>query len=231
MILISIFEVHDISTTMKVATLSILLGSSLGFSPTTPSQRTSSTSLAFFGGQKKSASVKSPLAEDAIEIYLSKYPGNTKAVSFFFESWGMPERYRAPKSTESIFSRKTEELAATFNTLASIYGDEVALKMVKILPSVLAFKKENFQPSLDAFGETFGYDESKEMVIRNPGLLGSKPADAANADNLTMQLSYVVEFTRPIGALGPVCLIGLLSVPAIESALGVSKGELFSAFF
>ena len=223
----------------KTTTLAVLLAAAcsgsitFGFAPTQQQPRaSSSTSLNFFGGQKKAASAsKSPLADEAVQTYLSKYPSDQKTVSFFFESWGMPESYQAPKSSESIFSRKNEELASTFNTIASIYGDEAALKMVKIQPSVLAFEKSNFQPSLDAFGETFGYEESKEMVIRNPGLLGSSPASAAGADDLTMQLSYVVAFTRPIGALGPASIIGLLCVPALESALGVGKGELFSALF
>lgn len=224
----------------KTTTLAVLLAAActgsttFGFAPAQQQPRaSSSTSLNFFGGQKKAASAAktSPLAEEAVQTYLSKYPSDQKTVSFFFESWGMPESYQAPKSSESIFSRKNEELASTFNTIASIYGDEAALKMVKIQPSVLAFEKSNFQPSLDAFGETFGYEESKEMVIRNPGLLGSSPASAAGADDLTMQLSYVVAFTRPIGALGPATIIGLLCVPALESALGVGKGELFSALF
>mmetsp|Transcript_4716 Transcript_4716/g.7696 ORF Transcript_4716/g.7696 Transcript_4716/m.7696 type:complete len:220 (-) Transcript_4716:3891-4550(-) len=219
---------------MKTTTTILLasaIGSTVGFAPTSPSQRTS-TSLAFFGGQKKAAASKgSPLADEALETYLAKYPVNKETASFFFESWGMPESYQAPKSKESIFSRKDEEIKATFNTIASIYGDEEALKMVKIQPSVLAFEKANFQPSLDAFGENFGYEESKQMIIRNPGLLGTKPANAAAADDLTMQLSYVVQFTRPIGAVGPVILIGLLCVPALESALGVGKGELLSALF
>ena len=219
---------------MKTTTTILLasaIGSTLGFAPTSPSQRTS-TQLQFFGGQKKAAAVKrSPLADEALDIYVAKYPADKKVDSFFFESWGMPASYQVPKSKESIFSRKDEEIKATFNTIASIYGDEEALKMVKIQPSVLAFKKENFQPSLDAFGENFGYEESKEMVIRNPGLLGTKPANAASADDLTMQLSYVVQFTRPIGNFGPAAIIGLLCVPALESALGVGKGELLSALF
>ncbi|KAL7453840.1 hypothetical protein ACHAWC_009130 [Mediolabrus comicus] len=161
---------------------------------------------------------------DRLVLVLIHYVHFTQAHS---TSWlALPNSFRY-RSRE----QKNEELASTFNTIASIYGDEAALKMVKIQPSVLAFEKSNFQPSLDAFGETFGYEESKEMVIRNPGLLGSSPASAAGADDLTMQLSYVVAFTRPIGALGPATIIGLLCVPALESALGVGKGELFSALF
>ena len=216
-----------------LVTTACAIGSTLAFAPT-PSQQRTPTSLGFFGGGQKKASAStksSPFVNEAVQIYLNKYPADQKTVSFFFESWGMPARYQAPKSKQSIFSRNNEELAATFNAIASIYGDEAALKMVKISPTVLSFEKSYFQPSLDAFAETFGYEESKEMVIRNPGLLGSKPQDAKGADDLTMQLSYVVEFTRPIGAFGPASIIVLLFVPALESALGVGKGELLSALF
>ena len=221
------------TTTMKSATaliLSAAIGSATAFAPAqTP--RTS-TSLAFFGGAKKTAAPKSsPLAEEAVEIYTSKYPGGARK-KFFFESWGMPDSYQAPEDTSAnIFERKTAELTSTFNTIASLYGEEEALKMVKIQPGVLAFNKDNFKPSLEAFGENFGYEESKEMVMRNPGLLSVKPANAASADDLTMQLSYVVDFTRPIGAAGPVFILFLLSIPALESATGVSRGELFSSLF
>ena len=142
---------------------------------------------------------------------------------------GMPESYKAPENNEKIFSVQENKLRSTFNTIAELYGEENALKMVKIQPGVLAFNSDNFAGSLDAFGEKFGIDEAKEMVIRNPGLLSVKPANAADADDLTMQLSYVVDFTRPIGVAGPVGLLGLLSVPGIEGALGMSKGELLSS--
>ena len=230
--------IHSIASqlhqyTMKTTATIILasvIGSTVGFAPTPTSQR-ASTSLAFFG-QKKAASAKgSPLADEALEIYLDKYPVDAKTASFFFESWGMPESYQAPKSKKSIFSRKEADIKATFNAIASIYGDEEALGMVKIQPPVLAFEKENFQPSLDAFGEIFGYEESKEMIIRNPGLLATEPEDAAAATDLTMQLSYVVQVTRPIGAAGPVILVALLCVPALEQALGVGKGGLVAALF
>ncbi len=144
----------------------------------------------------------------------------------------MPSSYQAAEdSSVNIFARKDAELALAFNTLASIYGDDVALKMVNIQPNILAFNSANFEPSLNAFAEKFGMEESKEMVLRNPGLLSVQPANAAEVDNLTMQLSYVVDITRPIGALGPVILLGLLSVPALESATGVSRGELLSSLF
>jgi len=189
----------------------------------------SSTSLNFFGGAKKSAGASSPLATEAVAIYKAKYPGTGQARNFFFTGWGMPESYSAPESKELLFSVQDEKLRATFQEIAKLYGEENAFQMVKVQPGVLAFNKDNFAASLDAFGETFGLEQAKDMVIRNPGLLSVKPANAASADNLTMQLSYVVEFTRPIGAAGPVGILGLLSVPAIEGALGMSKGELLSS--
>ncbi len=144
----------------------------------------------------------------------------------------MPSSYQAAvDSSVNIFARKDEELTLAFNTLASIYGDDVALKMVNIQPNILAFNSAYFEPSLNAFAEKFGMEESKKMVLRNPGLLSVQPASAAEVDNLTMQLSYLVDITRPIGALGPVILLGLLSVPALESATGASRGELFSSLF
>lgn len=213
---------------MKTAfILSTAIGATLGFAPT-PTTSRASTSLAFFGGAKKAVVKSSPFADEAIEIYTSKYSKGARQ-KFFFESWGMPGSYNKPEnSSESIFERKQEELKSTFNTIASLYGEEEALNMVKIQPGVLAFNKDNFGPSLSAFGEKFGADEAREMVIRNPGLLSVKPANAESADDLTMQLSYVVEITRPIGIYGPIFVIGLLMIPALESATGVSRGELFT---
>lgn len=171
----------------------------------------------------------SPLATEAIAIYKAKYPGTGDARNFFFTGWGMPESYSAPESKEMLFSVQDDKLKATFNAIVKLYGEDAALKMVRIQPGVLAFNKDNFAASLDAFAEKFGRDEAKEMVIRNPGLLSVKPANAATADDLTMQLSYVVDVTRPIGAAGPIGLIGLLSIPAIEGALGMTKGELLAS--
>ncbi len=144
----------------------------------------------------------------------------------------MPASYQSSEDkSENLFSRPDEELLLAFNTIASLYGDDAALQMVKIQPGVLAFNKDNFELSLAAFANKFGLEESKAMVLRNPGLLSVKPANAEDADGLTMQLSYVVDVTRPIGVYGPIGLLGLLSIPAIESIAGVSRGELFSSLF
>jgi hypothetical protein len=222
------------STTAAAA---LLMGTAMGFAPVHQQPTKTTTSISLFGtiGAKKPAnkSVKSsPRANEAIDIYASKFRSSTngKRQKFFFESWGMPSSYQANEDTsENIFARKDTELALAFNTLASIYGDDVALQMVNIQPNVLAFNSANFEPSLNAFAEKFGMEESKAMVLRNPGLLSVKPANAAEVDGLTMQLSYVVDVTRPIGALGPVILFGLLSIPVLEGVTGVSRGELLSS--
>jgi hypothetical protein len=225
---------------MKFILSAVVIGTTMGFAPRSAMpQPASTTALAFFGtkatSNKKSSSKSSPLADEAVEIYTTKFStSNANGGKFFFSSWGMPgsmtDSYEKP-ADRLIFARKNSELVASFNILASLYGDDVALQMVKIQPGVLAFNKDNFRPSLEAFANKFGIDEAKGMIIRNPGLLSVKPANAESADNLTMQLSYVVEFTRPIGLLGPAVILALLSVPAIESATGVSRGELLSSLF
>eukprot|EP00985_Skeletonema_marinoi_P020823 scaffold12444_cov134-Skeletonema_marinoi.AAC.3 len=82
---------------MKTTTTILLasaIGSTLGFAPASPSQRTS-TSLAFFGGQKKAASTKgSPLADEALETYLSKYPADAKTASFSLKHGECPNHIR-----------------------------------------------------------------------------------------------------------------------------------------
>jgi hypothetical protein len=229
------------SSSMKFILSAAVIGIAMGFAPralTTMPQPASTTSLAFFGTKaisNKKSSKSSPLADEAVELYTAKFiRGSSNGGKFFFSSWGMPgsmtDSYQKP-ADRLIFARKNTELVASFNTLASLYGDDVALQMVKIQPGVLAFNKDNFQPSLEAFGTKFGIDEAKGMIVRNPGLLSVKPANAESADNLTMQLSYVVEFTRPIGLLGPATILALLSVPALESATGVGRGELLSSLF
>ena len=103
--------------------------------------------------------------------------------------------------------------------------------MVKIMPQVLAFQKDYMAPSLDGFSDAFGLEESKEMVMRNPGLLGVEPKDAVKVTSSTMQLSYVVSFTRPLGNYGLAALGGLLLIPVIEGSLGLQRGELIGSLF
>ena len=220
---------------MKLPTtliLSAIIGTTIGFAPVQPTTRNVPTSLNFFGtssATKKSKS--SPFADEAIELYNNKFNVGKARQNFFWESWGMPESYQPADSDAKIFAREQSELLSTFNTIASLYGEENALQMCTIQPSILAFNKDNFGPCLTAFGEKFGDEEAKAMVIRNPGLLSCSPASAKITEDSTMQLSYVVEFTRPIGIFGPIILVSLLCVPAIESALGLQRGGLITSLF
>lgn len=101
--------------------------------------------------------------------------------------------------------------------------------MVKILPQALAFNKDYMAPSLDGFSDAFGLEESKEMVMRNPGLLGVEPKDAVTVTSSTMQLSYIVSFTRPLGNAGLAGIGSLLLIPVIEGTLGLQRGELIGS--
>ena len=129
---------------------------------------------------------------------------------------------------------RTREIDRSIDTTA-VYGSDSALQMVKDMPVVLTASRRNFAPSLDALGAKFGVDESKAMVMRNPGLLFLKPTGAGGADtadNLTMRMSYVVAATRPIGARGGVyVLVLLLASPFVELATGIPISTSFRDFF
>lgn len=219
--------------------LSTVVGTAFGFSPVPTTSARPSTSLSFFGNKKASASTSksSPLCDEAVEIYTDKFLSRKEGrKKFFFENWGVPSSaysaYRGPESertNDTIFDREAKDLADTFNVLASLYGDEEALDMVKIQPGVLSFNQNNFGPALDAFGEKFGYEESKEMIMRNPGLLATNEVAAEAADDLTMQLSYVIDVTRPIGKAGPIAIASLLLIPVIEGVSGVTRADLLSS--
>ncbi|KAL7545011.1 hypothetical protein ACHAWF_008384 [Thalassiosira exigua] len=136
----------------------------------------------------KARSKSSPLADDA----LSAYPYVTK--------------------TDDERARVVE----TFTELASLYGDEEALAMVKIQPQVLRFNKDYFAPCLDSWEEQFGLESAQAMVSRNPGLLGFRPELTANAEPC-MAFSYVIAATRP----------SLPKVIAFSAALFYLIGENF----
>mmetsp|Transcript_26776 Transcript_26776/g.60507 ORF Transcript_26776/g.60507 Transcript_26776/m.60507 type:complete len:219 (-) Transcript_26776:64-720(-) len=207
----------------------VTLAQATAFAP--PSSERVSTALRFFGAKKAAGAKSSPLAEEAVGIYNAKFaPRGGEKKKLFFESWGMPESYSNREVSEkSIFTREDAQLRATFNTIAALYGEEEALAMVKILPQALAFNKDYMAPSLDGFSDAFGLEESKEMVMRNPGLLGVEPKDAVTVTSSTMQLSYIVSFTRPLGNAGLAGIGSLLLVPVIEGTLGLQRGELIGS--
>lgn len=125
---------------------------------------------------------------------------------------------------KTFADRDEKDLRATFQEMVKVYGEAQSLQMVKDDPLVLAANRKNFKPTLSAFAEKFGLDESKAMVSRNPGLLfiaPSGPGGADTATDLTMQFSYLVAATRPVGPLLLYGTLFLLVSPAIEAVTGL----------
>jgi hypothetical protein len=179
-----------------------------------------------------SAVKKTKPADEAIAIYSKRFPPKGEYKSPFFISWGVPKndvdgtptsnRNSSTKSDgKRLFDMDSKQVRANFQELAKVYGAEEALQMTKDLPSILAFDKKLFKPSFVEFGKIFGQEEAKEMVMRNPGLLAVKPADAAKSDDQTMQFSYIIATTRPVGDVLLFGTLGLLMIPAVEGIAGV----------
>lgn len=164
----------------------------------------------------------SPLTEEALKIYEQKFSFDkqpSKNVSL--GQFGMPSKTKYRESNKRLTDISKQEAKVTFNELVKLYGEERALDMVKFLPICLSFNKDNFGPQLNRWSETFGLEESQDMVRRNPGLLAVKPSDAGTSDDTTMVFSYIVGYTRPIGSVG-IQLLGLmLLTPTIEAVTGI----------
>mmetsp|Transcript_7593 Transcript_7593/g.9931 ORF Transcript_7593/g.9931 Transcript_7593/m.9931 type:complete len:216 (-) Transcript_7593:97-744(-) len=196
-----------------------------------------------FGGlfaKGKSPSGKSlKTIDEAVGVYLNKYPKKTDRSRSSNADWGMPTqdldkaKYKVAKDKQmgKVFSDVDESnLKATYQELAKVYGEDVAFQMVKDQPLILAASRANFQPSLEAFIVNFGDEEARAMIARNPGLLFVKPSDAESSEDLTMKMSYIVAATRPFG---PVLLYGLLLLvcePAIEAVSGLPIRQTLFGF-
>lgn len=141
--------------------------------------------------------------DEAVAMYNEKYPSLKPGKLYYVED---------------------SELKLTYQRLASVYGEDIAFEMCRRNPSCLAYNRNHFQPSLDAFSAKFGEEEARAMVFRNPNLLavpptGYKAADAVGDD--AMLLSYVVAATRPLGpVLLPAFFLALLT-PSIEVLSGM----------
>jgi len=184
----------------------------------------------YFKVTRSSLQATAKPVDEALAIYQKRYPDKGSNKSLFFTSWGVPKRdidgsqIKKSSSTSTnkrIFDIDDKQQRAAFQELARIYGQEVALQMTRDLPSILAFNRKNFKPSLQEFSNIFGTEEAKEMVARNPGLLAVSPAKAAESDDQTMQFSYIVAKTRPLGAVLLYGTLGLLSIPGIETLSGI----------
>lgn len=171
-------------------------------------------------------------------IFDKKYPTSKSDVVSkpFYNSWGLPDRdfdgtaiKTGKNPSKKLFDVDIAARKEVFREIATLYGADEALQMTRALPSILAFDSKNFEPSLTAFTEIFGEEESKAMVMRNPGLLYVKPESAATSDDLTMQFSYIIALTRPAGPFLLYGTLSLLTVPIIEGITGVSKAEFFKS--
>ncbi|CAJ1960583.1 unnamed protein product [Cylindrotheca closterium] len=103
--------------------------------------------------------------------------------------------------------------------------------MVKTEPLSLAFDSSVFADTFAIWAEKFGEEETKDMVLRNPGLLSVQPVYAKKTDDSTMAFSYIIAATRPIGAFGPALIVLLVLTPVIEAVTGIPIRETREAFF
>jgi hypothetical protein len=196
---------------------------------------------AFFNQNTKRAA-SSPLAQEAVAIFNKQYPFGRETVNTSplgnlgvpkQDIDGTPIRKPLPKKGErkSLADITEADAIASFSAIAAVYDEERALNMVKIFPLCLAFDKESFPETFAIFAEKFGEEETKDMVLRNPGLLAVQPSLAKKTDDSTMTFSYIIAVTRPIGAFGPLLLILLLLTPLIEGVTGIPIKETREAFF
>ena len=171
----------------------------------------------------------SALTEEAVQIFNKKYPfGREPPKANPLGDFGMPNRDIDGSVVKKTFTENKrltdiseQEAKASFNELCKLYGEERALNMVKALPLCLAFDKRTFGASLKEWTDIFGEEESKDMVLRNPGLLAVRPDEAAKATDQTMTFSYIVAYTRPLGPVLLPLILFLLLTPGIEYVTGV----------
>jgi hypothetical protein len=126
------------------------------------------------------------------------------------------------------------DLAKMWGVMSRVYGEDDALKMIEIMPSVLGYNSENIEPSFKIFAEKFGDAQTRAMMKRNPALLSLQPTgfgSATGAKEDTLYLSYFIAATRPLGSAVWYVLGACISVPLIEKVTGVTRADLFSSFF
>ena len=129
---------------------------------------------AFFqnAGAGKKASVNSPFAQEAVEIYGNRFSyGRAPRQDNILDSiskFGVPKTdidgTRILKERENkgrrITDQSEEDVAACFNGLAAVYGDERAIEMVKIFPICMSFDYKVFGETFAIWSEIFGEEET-----------------------------------------------------------------------
>mmetsp|Transcript_50500 Transcript_50500/g.86533 ORF Transcript_50500/g.86533 Transcript_50500/m.86533 type:complete len:251 (+) Transcript_50500:1-753(+) len=176
----------------------------------------------------------------------SPFSANSLAGKEFYQGT-KPDTKSKTKAKVSNTALADKDLKVTFKTIAGLYGgDDNALKMVQAVPTTLSYNAANMKLTkaalMTAFcgkfkedGVTPLYSNSDgspkyteqdvvEMCMRNPLLIGIRAegyGSAINSQEDTMQLSYVIAATRPIGGLLLATTLLLLITPIIKKSLGM----------
>mmetsp|Transcript_21777 Transcript_21777/g.36420 ORF Transcript_21777/g.36420 Transcript_21777/m.36420 type:complete len:224 (-) Transcript_21777:102-773(-) len=157
-----------------------------------------------FGSPTKKRVIKKvkigPNAEKAISIYKKSFP-NPKAGG----TWDLDESAVAYYFYEMAKFTKSEE---------------VVLEMMSVVPDIVTKNVERSKANFEIYTETYGFDEAIGLITRNPNILavptrGYGSAEVAKED--AMAMSYVIAFTRPLGAPLLALLFSALLTPFIKS--------------
>lgn len=129
-----------------------------------------------FSSASLSSGKLSIATDEAVAIYSNRYPFNRPPPPPA-SRFGLPLRdldgttVLLKSATTGERKRLTDlsekQVRANFVAMAKVYGEDQALEMVRALPVALSFNAKNFAPTLTAFAERFGEEESKAMVLRN----------------------------------------------------------------
>jgi hypothetical protein len=117
-----------------------------------------------------------------------------------------------------------DTLGTRFNALASLVKDDkIALQIVKNVPDVLIISSERCSGNFAVFEGKFGFDGAVGLITRNPNILsvptvGYGSAEIAGPE--TIALSYVINFTRPVGKVLIFLLLSALLKPLLAPYLG-----------
>lgn len=175
---------------LPVVALLLTFSNAFQVSPMIQRKTVVKTSTRLFAFKKTASS--SPMAEEALASFPFKF---------------LPEN----SNKKRVFTEITRSQAIkAYSEISNLYGDDRALRMVKIQPTVLCFDSKKFQPSFQVWSDIFGEEGAQAMVERNPGLLGIPPELAGESTEATMALSYIVWVTRPLPKI--VAAAGLLAI-------------------
>lgn len=138
-----------------------------------------------------------------------------RAVALFRKTYPKPR-------PEGKFDMEDWELALQFQFVSQLMqGDAEALKIFMNSPSLFTVSEERMTQVFEVYVKKWGFEKAREVCMRNPNLLavpvrGYGSAEVAGDDAVAM--SYVIAFTRPIGAPLLATLAFLLSYKPLIAA-------------